>query len=271
MAVGQRYITLSIIIAGDDASAGLASLGILPPDVETIVVDAPGSLPERLAAGMLRARGEWVAMTEVACTFAPDWLGRACELAACSSASAIGGAVEPGDELRLRNLALYFCDYAQFLPPFDPRRTSDLPGSNVLFRRSALAQAELSNGFWKSMFCRTLAASGGILELDPSLVVYHHRSLSAFDLLARRWTHGRCWGAMRADLIPPVRRLAYAIAVPALPPLLVGRVMFRVWRKRRMRREIMLSLPWIALLSAVWIAGEWMGNLFGARGACEKV
>lgn len=264
-------LTLSIIIAGEDPSACIASLGTLPASVEIIAVDRPGSLPERLAEGIERARGDFVAMTETACTFAGDWLEQALRITAVTSASAIGGAVEPGSQLDTRSLGLYFCDYAQFLLPFHARQTSDLPGSNVIFRREALTGVDLTNGFRKSAFCRKLGSEGHSLELDPSLVVRQHRRVTTSGLMRRRWNHGRCWGAMRAETLTVTTRGIYAIAGPLLPLLLTFRVIRRVWPKMRMRGELARSLPWIVLSSAVWVGGEWVGNLFGAGDSCRFV
>lgn len=264
-------LTLSIIIAGEDPSACIASLGALPAGVETIAVDRPGSLPERLAAGIERAQGDFVAMTETACTFAGDWLEHALKITAHTSASAIGGAIDPGSKLDTRSLGLYFCDYAQFLRPFQARETSDLPGSNVIFRRETLTGADLTKGFWKSAFCRQLAAAGHRLELDPSLVVHQHRRVTTSGLMRRRWNHGRCWGATRAETLTVASRGIYAIAGPLLPLLLTFRVIRRVWPKMRIRGELARSLPWIALSSAVWVGGEWVGNLFGAGDSCKFV
>ncbi len=254
--------------ASENAAAGLRGEGCL---VVRIAGQEP-SLPRLLARGIEAASGDWVALSEGHCTFAPGWLAAAAAAMRCPAA-AVGGAVEPGDLRTASDWALYFCDYAAFLPPLPGGPASDLPGNNVLFRRDVLERLATPEpeGFWKTFACRRLAASGEKLLADPSLVVRYGRRLSTAELLGRRLTHGRCYGAMRARLIPGSRRLLYAVAAPVLPPLLLARVLRHAWPKERYRRQLVVSLPWALLAVIAWIVGEWLGNLFGAGQSCGRV
>ena len=44
---------------------------------------------------------------------------------------------EPGDDLRLRDWAEYFCRYARDMLPFPVRETIDFPGDNAVYTRAA--------------------------------------------------------------------------------------------------------------------------------------
>jgi glycosyltransferase involved in cell wall biosynthesis len=261
-----------VVVAGgpesETAAAGLREDG----HAVVRVAGRKPSLPRLLAAGIEAASGDWVALSEGHCTFTPGWLAAAAA-AMKSPAVAVGGTVEPGDLQTVSDWALYFCDYGAFLPPMPGGPASNLPGNNVLFRYAALERlaAPAGKGFWKTFACRRLAAAGERLLADPALIVRFHLRLPITELIARRLTHGRCYGAMRAQLITGRRRTLYAVAAPLLPPLLLARVLRHVWPKGRYRRQLVSSLPCALLAVVAWVVGEWLGNLFGAGQSCERV
>ncbi len=231
------------------------------------------SLPQLFGAGIEAASGAWVAFTEGHCTFAPGWLEEAVAMMGQPKAVAVGGAVEPGDLRTLTDWALYFCDYAAFLPPLPGGPTSDLAGNNVLFRRVVLERlaAPAERGFWKTFFCRQLAAQGEELLADPALVVRFHRRLSLSELLDRRLVHGRCYGAMRSERLRAWQRAGYALVAPLLPFVLLARLLRSAWPRKRYRRQLISALPAVFLALVAWVAGEWFGNLYGAGKCCSRV
>ena len=56
----------------------------------------------------------------------------------------------------------------------------------------------------------------------------------------------------------------------ALPTVLFARVMGEVFRRRRFMRQAVLAAPWLAVLSASWASGEFMGYAFGAGSSLEQ-
>src|ERR1700722_19210285 len=88
-----------IIVEGD----GVPSL----PDVTSSLPALASSLPLLHGKGMEKAKGKLIAITESHCTFPPNWVSTAIKLHKAGSASAIGGTVLPGPNLKGMNLALF--------------------------------------------------------------------------------------------------------------------------------------------------------------------
>ncbi|HEV2854310.1 MAG TPA: hypothetical protein VHC97_16065 [Thermoanaerobaculia bacterium] len=255
---------------GDGSAEELAkrypgAVGLAPP--------APLSLPLLQRAGIERARGRLVALTEAHCALGPGWAEAAIEVHRWTSAPVIGGAVEPGEGLGPLDWALYFCDYGQFLQPLAEGPVPELPGSNIVFKGEVLrsGRAFTAGGFWKTFFCRSCKVRGEPLWAAPRLVAFYHRRLRLGPALRRRYLHGRCYGAMAVRPERAARRISHALAGPLLPGLLTTRLVRRVWRKGRFRARLLATLPLCALLLAAWSAGEWIGNLRGDGGACQRL
>ena len=83
-------------------------------------------MPEQWRDGIDGADGEIVCLTISVMRPAPGWLDTAWRLS--READGVGGAIEPGDDLRLRDWAEYFCRYARDMLPFPARETHRLPG-----------------------------------------------------------------------------------------------------------------------------------------------
>jgi hypothetical protein len=70
---------------------------------------------------------------------------------------------------------------------------------------------------------------------------------------------------------PVTKRLAYAAAALALPPLLFYRTLSRVVSKGRHRAELVRSIPLLALFVSSWAIGEMVGYAAGPGDSLEKV
>jgi hypothetical protein len=57
----------------------------------------------------------------------------------------------------------------------------------------------------------------------------------------------------------------------ALPPVLFGRTVARIWQKGVHRGELVRSLPLLGLFVTGWAAGEVVGAWFGPGDALAKV
>ncbi|WP_218081773.1 glycosyltransferase family protein [Anthocerotibacter panamensis] len=281
---------LSVVVAVQEEGGAVASLlaqegGAI---LELILVVAPGclipecardikvlqskhwALPFLLGEGLAAAMGNLIAVTEGHCTFAADWAQQAIAAHAGTDVPVLGGVVEPGEGLTALDWALYFCDYGQFLAPLVGGLNSDLPGNNIVFKRQILAGKEFTaTGFWKTFFCYEL--QGEALRAEPALVCFYNRHLKLLPLLVRRWHHGRCFGAMRADKSSWSRKLLYALIGPLVPGLLVYKLWGRVWPKNRYRGRFLRVLPLSLLILTAWAVGEWVGNLFGSGGSYRRL
>ncbi len=154
-------------------------------------------VPEQWRDGIDRAEGEIVCLTISVMRPAADWLEMAWRLSA--EAAAVGGAIEPGDDLRVRDWAEYFCRYARDMLPFEARETADLPGDNAVYRREALVATRdvYRDGFWEPEVNRALQEQGYRLLHSPELVVYQGRSAGFVAFMRQRLVHGRAYGRQR--------------------------------------------------------------------------
>lgn len=264
--------TVSVVI-GSNGSAGSveACLAALEPQVgervEVIVPERAGALvPELWRDGIDAATGDVVCLTISVMRPAGDWLATARRLS--RDATAVGGAVEPGDDLRLRDWAEYFCRYARDMLPFAAHESVDLPGDNAVYARAALEAARESyrDGFWEPEVNRALHDRGEQLLHSPELIVYQGRSAGFRAFVRQRLVHGRAFGRQRGARFSTTRR---AIGVPlalVVPLVLLTRTFREVFSRRRFRLRLVASTPVLLAYDAAWAAGEAAGYLDSLRG-----
>jgi hypothetical protein len=97
--------------------------------------------------------------------------------------------------------------------------------------------------------------------LSPNIRVHQRRNLTLGHALWDRYAFGRLFGSTRVAGIGPGKRLAYAAVTPALPALLVLRLVKHIRAKQRHGREFLGALPAIVLLATAWAWGELVGYL----------
>lgn len=231
-------------------------------------VDRPGALvPELWRDGIDESRSGIVALTIAQMVAAPDWL--AAMRSAHDSYDAVGGAIEPGQGLRLVDWAEYFCRYARDMLPFTGRHTIDLPGDNAAYKRDVLDRtADLyRDGFWEPVVHRRLAKEGMTLWQDPAVLVCQGRSTGWGAFASQRLHHGRAYGRQRGGGFTRVRALVGIVAAAAVPFLMTFRVLQLVFRKGRHRRKALAATPLILSFNVVWAAAEARGyvDVLGRR------
>jgi hypothetical protein len=279
--LAQRNIDstwLEIIVAEGPPYASTTNLEEQFPSVKFIRASGP-SIPVLHGAGIHASTAGNVAITEAHCTFDNDWFNHALESLIMNDASVVGGCVCPGKDVRNLNMALFLCDYAQFIPPMDSGPNTDLPGNNIVFTRASLGDTErfVEHGFWKTFFCYELAAMGHNLVADSSLIVDYNRKLSVSEIVFRRFHHGRCFGAMRAQHTSPSKRLIHFLSGPFLPFLLMYKLSQRCrlgqrYVPRNTRADLFLAnIPAAFACQTIWSIGEWIGNMAGSGSSCEKL
>jgi hypothetical protein len=214
----------------------------------------------RRAAGLARARGAIVALTEDYAVPAPDWV-RQMRAAHTPGRPVVGGAVENGVDRPL-NWALYYCDFGRFGRPFSSGRAQYLSDVNVSYARDLLTETA---PVWRSAYQETtmhwaLQAGGHQLWLDPSPVVFQHRpALPLGEALRERAALGRAFAATRADATRGGKRLMYAVATPFLPPLLLYRCIRHMIRQQRTAAQILTTLPYLLAFLSAYALGELSG------------
>lgn len=228
---------------------------------------AEGALvPELWRDGIDRARGTIVALTIAQMVPAADWVDSIVEQH--RRFDAVGGAIDPGPDLRVADRAEYFCRYARDMLPFEGHPCLDLPGDNAAYKRASLEQRRelYRDGFWEPVVHRALAADGAELWHAPELVVRQGRSAGPMAFVRQRWHHGRAHGRQQARSRSRHANLARALGSPLVPAVLTLRIAREIRSRRRPFGPLLAALPFVVMFNVVWAAGEALGYLDAIRG-----
>lgn len=247
------------------------------PWVELVAFAERRTIPELRAAGLARSRGEIVAVIEDHCNVEEHWFE---EIVAAHRAHpecvAVGGAVENGSCGRLVDWAVFFCEYGAHMRPLPRGIAGDVTGNNVSYKRRAFEGIEnleevLSEGFWESTLHPKLRARGDRFFLEPSIVVYHKKEFGFRYFLGQRYHYSRYYAGTLFGGAGPAKRVLRGAASLALPPLLVGRIAARIFRKRRHLKELLLTTPLLAIFTGTWAVGEAVGCVLGPGQSLNEI
>lgn len=242
------------------------------PEIRLIEAEGRPSIPKLRALGLARARGQVIAILEDHCNVHPNWL-LAIARAHQAGHRAIGGAVENASIERIIDWAVFFCEYARFMPPVPRGLVSEITGNNSAYDRRLLDR--LGNGLqaevWESFLHARLRELGASFYSEPEMLVFHQKEFGFRYFLSQRYHYSRSFAGMRVREWPWWKRLAYACATPLLPPLLLARMIRTVYKKRRNWREFDLALPHMVTFLVSWGWGEAVGALLGPGASLERV
>ena len=263
---------VEIIVAHNSTSQRNAAGTTALRDICIIEFPEKAPLPVLWAAGIARASGEIIAITDSSCVVAENWIS-AILVAYQSDSPVIGGAVEMSEGKNLTDWAAYFCEYGQFMKPLEVGAVEVLPGNNIAFKREVLENHPqfVENEFWKTYLCQQLQAEGIELISAPSMLVYYTKSFKFLPFLVRRFHHGRCFAGMRIKSETVFKRALYAVGTTVLPFVFFIRIILPVLQKRRFGREFFLSLPISILAILLWSIGETFGYIAGTGKSCEHI
>ncbi len=263
---------LEIVVAHAGADDDAARVRAACPSTRLLHFTEAKSIPELRAAGIKAARAAVVAMTEDHCLAGEDWVSRVLR-AHEQPHAAIGGPVENAATDRIVDWAVYFCEYGRYMPPVASGPTDDLPGPNVSYKRAAIDAFRdlLDEGTWEPFWHWRLLDRGATLANDPAVVVYHRKHFTFGGFMRERYHYARSFAASRVAGAGLVRRAAFVLASPLLPPLLVWRLLRQVLGKGRRRRELLLALPLVAAFTLSWAIGELVGYAAGAGDSARKI
>ena len=241
------------------------------PGVEVIAVDEKRTIPALRHLGVVRAKGDLVAILEDHGEVAPDWASALLE-AHEGPWGAVGGVVENGRD-GLVNWAAFFCEYATYMGPVLEGESADLPGNNVAYKRPHLLRhaRELEQGRWESWINDKIRADGVPIASTNKAVVRHIKPFRLGHFLVQRFHFARSYAGMRRVDQSPARRLIYGLGSIALPALLTLRVTRQALAKRRHLGHFAASMPLIALFYTVGAAGEMIGYLVGPGDSLSRV
>lgn len=263
---------VEIIVADCCADESVARLTEEYPNVCFLHFSEKAGIPVLSAAGIKQAAGEIIALTDASCVVDSNWITAI--LAAHQATSLIiGGAVEMSEQMKLVDLAAYFCEYGQFMPPLNSGAARVLPGNNISFKRSALeiGREYVEPEFWKTFWCQKLQSAGVELIADSSILVRYAKEFKLVAFLVCRFHHGRCFAGMRAGKMPIFKRAFFAAGSISLPAIFLYRTVAAVLGKKRFLKELLLSLPFVVLAIVFWSLGETCGYLAGTGKSCDYI
>jgi hypothetical protein len=221
---------------------------------------------ELRARGVAAARGEIIGLLEDHARADPYWCARVVE-AHRRGYAAVGGAIENGIDRPL-NWAVYFCDFSRYQNPLPEGESPIVSDANVAYKRTAL---ESIRPIWQDIFREVevnsaLRSRGEKLALSPKIVVHQHRGdLRLAGALKERFIWGRSYAMARGGAAGGATRKRYAALVPALPAVLLLRMIATVMKKRRRLGVFLKALPLTAILTVSWSYGELVGYLAAPR------
>jgi hypothetical protein len=284
---------LSVVVAVKEASASLqaavdALSAAMRPGVEVVFAVA-GATPEPLRAlpngwrvieagadslvphlwrdGLAVVRAPRVAFTNSQFAPPPGWIEALLD-ADLERRAAVGGPIAMAEGAGAAAWAVYFLRYSAFAPPIEAGPVREVAADNAVYRRAALTAHPdlLAEGFWEPAFHARFRAEGLGLALDPRLVSTFAGAEPPARFMRHRFAHGRAYGIERARGVPLARRLALAVASPAVPAVLVWRIVRRARRDRAYAAPLARAFPWLLAFACAWASGEARGYLDGLAG-----
>jgi hypothetical protein len=209
-------------------------------------------------------RGELILFTKDQCVPNPNWV-RTMVDAQQEGRAAVGGRVEIAPDASPTDWAFYFVDYFRYAGPVEAGSAPFLTVCNVVYKRSEL---EAIRPVWDDSFVETavneaLRARFGTLWIHPGSEVTIYRHVTLRTAVTERYAFGRLFGWSRIATWSSGRRLLYALFAPALPLLLLGRMVTVALRSRRLAGALVRSLLPLTLIVLARSWGEWLAYLTG--------
>jgi hypothetical protein len=269
-------VRIEVLVPHDHMSRDAAGLAARFPQFRFVDVGEPfgGAAPRnplemhrlydrRRAEGLKLARGRLIGIVEDRGVPAPEWAQAMIRLHSEYPQAVIGGAVINGVD-RLRNWAIFFCDFGRYQPPLfdlDPEYVTD---TNIVYKREHLmAVRHIWEGSYQEPAVNwALRKSGAGLMLAGDAVTVQCRPRIGLAALARERLHwARMFGQIRGREISWPQRLKLCALMPALPLVLLSRHFRRQAAKGKHIREFVLASPLMLLLLVCWSIGEFVGYL----------
>lgn len=250
-----------LVCAADPAL--LSGVAVRAPALRTMAC-APGArVPQMWRDALVAARAPWVALLSGHVVPGARWFDALWSLQPDREVAGIGGWFsQPADAAAL-DWAIYLLRYAAFSCPTDDPHANHIAADNAAYRRSAvLACTDLvARGFWEVEYHARFLAQGLRLVLDPDLEVVHVNRYTARQFAGQRREHGRAFGRDRALRVGRARALLFALASPAVPALLLAKVLARAQRRHLLGHVPWPAYGWLAWFVAHWSWGEVRGVL----------
>ncbi len=217
----------------------------------------------RRAEALKLARGRLIGILEDRGIPAPDWAAAMIRLHQSYRDGVIGGAARNGVD-RLRNWAVFFCDFGRYQPPLDEVEPEYVTDTNIAYKRESLWSVR---HLWEVRYQEpevnwALRRAGHGLRLSDAPMIEQVRETGSLPAMgAERFHWARLYGEMRAREASGPDRLKHLALAPALPFALLLRHLRRQIEKGHHLQKFLLASPITLYLLMCWAAGEFAGTL----------
>ena len=242
------------------------------PEIELIAVQGHPSIPKLRAMGIARARGKLIAILEDHCNVPEGWF-RTITRSHEAGHEVMSGPVENGAVDRIVDWAVFFCEYARFMPPMPRGTVDEIAGNCAIYARDVLDRIgpELQDELWEPFLHARIREMGIPFYSDLGLTVVHKKEFGFGYFISQRYHYSRSFAGMRMRAAPIWKRMAYAACCVLLPALLFGRITKTVFKKGRHRLKFLFAAPVIAVFLISWAWGEAVGALCGPGNSLARV
>jgi glycosyltransferase involved in cell wall biosynthesis len=265
-------ITLELVVVDRCGEPVRLTLAARAPDVVVLPVPPETTIPQMRAVGFQHARGEAIAVIEDHILVPHDW-ARQILRALATGAFVVGGSVYNAATATTVDWAAFICEYSHLLSPKAGRDVDRLTGNNVAYRREVVERysALLGAGQWEDYFHDALRRDGIALMCAPEIAVGHKMHYRMTDYVSQRYLYSRALTGSTSTRLTLLQRAVGLVRSALLPPVLFARIVGRVWTSNRYRRELLQSLPLLAVFVCAWAAGEAVGYAAGPGNALARV
>ena len=252
-----------IIVATNLAAGTVREIETHYPHAEFIFAASDATVFNLRALGADKARARLIALIEDHVTVSRSWM-ETLLAAHAGGTPVIGGPIANGLSQRAYDRALYLAEYGIYMPPVSCGPSEILSGVNVAYDRALLEQYR---EIWKDAFYETdvhaaLRGAGYSLQLEPDALVRSHLEMTPRRAMIHLFQGGKHFGLFRRSQSAAVARAFWLLVSPAIPFLLLLRIMRQVARKEPTALpQLLVSLPFLLLLLGSWGAGEAAGYL----------
>ena len=270
--LAQQDVVLEVLVMDRCGETVRAEVSRRFPSVRVIATPADTTIPDMRQQAFAAATGDFVAVIEDHVIVPPTW-ARDLLAAQRAAGGVVGGAVENAATDRLVDWAAFLCEYSHCIPPLPAGPTTSVTGNNVIYPRELLEQHQdqLGGGRWENHLHDAFVREGVPMTCRPEIIVGHKKHYTVGEYLSQRYLYARSYAGARVAGAPLAKRLAFAVASFALPPLLFYRTVSRVLAKGRHRAELVRSLPLLALFVTSWAWGEVVGSAAGPGDSLSRV
>lgn len=260
----QNAPPFEVIVAYDPNISGIAAVREEFPECRMVCNDGQRTPLELASRAVKESTGDLVLLTEDHCVPTPLWVRTMID-AQRPGRAVVGGRVEVSPEATAVDWAFYFVDFFRYAAPASEGPSPSLTVCNVAYKQHELLEVR---DLWSVFFLETVVNESlrdrfGDLWLHVPSEVVMHRHVSLWDAIYERYAFGRLFGCTRIRFCTPRGRLYYAIFAPALPLILLRRMVAAALKSPQLTGGFLRALVPLVAMVLSWSWGEWLAYLTG--------